>query len=129
MDNAELREFFADTTANIAGNYQLREPQRDAYQAIFQHFEETNDACYVQLPVGCGKSGLMGLTPFQISTGRVLIVAPNLTIRKTVYDELDVSNPDCFFSRRGVLSTQDGPLSVNLKQAQTYTTVITPTLS
>jgi DNA repair protein RadD len=115
MDNEELKDFFANTTANIIGNYQLREPQRDAYQAIFQHFEEGDDACYVQLPVGCGKSGLMGLTPFQISTGRVLIVAPNLTIRKTVYDELDVSNPDCFFNRRGVLSAHDGPFISELK--------------
>ncbi|HXD31003.1 MAG TPA: DEAD/DEAH box helicase family protein [Pyrinomonadaceae bacterium] len=115
MENPEVGNFFTNTSVNILGNLQLREPQRDAYQAIFQHFEEDDDACYVQLPVGCGKSGLMGLTPFGVTTGRVLIVAPNLTIRKTVYDELDVSNPDCFFSKRGVLSTQDGPFISALK--------------
>jgi DNA repair protein RadD len=115
MNNDELADFFSKTQVSIINNRQLREPQRDAYQAIFQHFEDSNEACYVQLPVGCGKSGLIGLTPFGISKGRILIVAPNLTIRKTVYDELDVSNPECFFNKRSVLATIKGPFISVLK--------------
>jgi DNA repair protein RadD len=115
MNNTELAEFFLNTEVNIISNQQLREPQRDAYQAIFQHFDDSNESCYVQLPVGCGKSGLIGVTPFGISAGRVLIVTPNLTIRKTVYDELDISRPDCFYNKRNVLSTSNGPFISVLK--------------
>lgn len=115
MNNTELAEFFLNTEVNIISNQQLREPQRDAYQAIYQHFDDSTESCYVQLPVGCGKSGLIGVTPFGISDGRVLIVTPNLTIRKTVYDELDISRPDCFYNKRNVLSTRNGPFISILK--------------
>jgi len=115
MTNEEIEVFFRETQANILGNEKLREPQRDGYQAVFQHIQESVEPCYVQLPVGCGKSGLIGLTPFGLANGRVLIVTPNLTIRKTVYDELNLSDPNCFYTQRNVLSATNGPFISVLK--------------
>ena len=115
MDNVEIQEFFKDTDVQISGNPNLREPQIDGYFAIREHFSKENGPCYVQLPVGCGKTGLMGLTPFGISKGRILIIAPNLTIRDTIRRELNVSNPNCFYTKRGVFVPQDGPYLSELK--------------
>ena len=78
MQNHEIASFFADASVDIYGNSALRDPQREGYEAIQSHFARSSSPCYVQLPVGCGKTGLMGLTPFGLAKGRVLIVAPNL---------------------------------------------------
>jgi DNA repair protein RadD len=117
MDNSEIRRFFHETPTHIFANNSLREPQVLAYQATLAYFLDTNEPGYVQLPVGAGKTGLMGLTPFGLTEGRVLIVTPNLTIRQTVYDELDISRPDrCFYIKRGVFSAPvNGPFLSILK--------------
>src|SRR5688572_3960063 len=104
MNNAEVADFFHGTDVRIADNLALRIPQQEAYHALLQHFTETNDPCYVQMPVGCGKSGLIGMVPFGIADGRVLIVVPNITIKSTILAELDVSTPNCFYAARGVFT-------------------------
>jgi DNA repair protein RadD len=115
MNNAEIAKFFRDTPVNVLANAALREPQREAFLELGRHFASKLTHGYIQLPVGCGKSGLIGLTPFGIADGRVLIVVPNLTIRKTILDELDVSDPNCFYSKRGVFIPTDGPFLTELK--------------
>src|SRR5215831_3873353 len=98
MDNAEITAFFSHQQVHIIGNPLLREPQRDGYYRIKDHFASSTEPGYVQLPVGCGKTGLMGLAPFDVAQGRVLIVVPNVTIRTTVLRELDITNPNCFYN-------------------------------
>jgi len=116
MDSNEIGKFFSDTSVNIWGNSSLREPQIEGYLAIKDHFSiSPSDPCYVQLPVGCGKTGLMGLTPFGIAKGRVLIIAPNLVIRENIKNELNVSDPNCFYSKRGVFTPQTGPYLTELR--------------
>jgi DNA repair protein RadD len=115
MENSEIARFFNDTKASIWQNASLREPQIDGYFAIRDHFARSNAPCYVQLPVGCGKTGLIGLTPFGIAKGRVLVIAPNLTIRENIRRELNVSNPSCFYSKRGVFVPRNGPYLSELK--------------
>ena len=115
MDNKDIERFFADTEVSILQNPSLREPQMDGYFAIRDHFKHSDESCYVQLPVGCGKTGLMGLMPFGIAKGRVLIIAPNLTIRENIRRELNVSDPNCFYSKRGVFLPKDGPYLSELK--------------
>lgn len=115
MENAEIARFFAETKVTISGNASLREPQIEGYFAIREHFEGKSTSCYVQLPVGCGKTGLMGLAPFGVAKGRVLIIAPNLTIRENIRRELNVSSPNCFFSKRGVFVPKNGPYLSELK--------------
>ena len=82
MTNKEIEDFFFNTSVNILGNNDLRIPQQEGYDAIRDHFAKSDKQCFVQLPVGCGKTGLMGLTPFGLASGRVLIITPNLTIRE-----------------------------------------------
>ncbi|MGH8651497.1 MAG: DEAD/DEAH box helicase [Gammaproteobacteria bacterium] len=115
MDNIEIERFFADTTVDIWRNPSLREPQIEGYFAIREHFQNSDEPCYVQLPVGCGKTGLMGLAAFGIAKGRVLIIAPNLTIRENIRRELNVSDPNCFYTKRGVFVPKDGPYLSELK--------------
>lgn len=115
MDNRGIERFYADTKVSIWGNQSLREPQMDGYFAIREHFNGSDEPCYVQLPVGCGKTGLMGLSPFGIAKGRVLIIAPNLTIRENIRRELNISDPNCFYSKRGVFVPRDGPYLSELK--------------
>lgn len=102
--------FFAVTLADIESNHRLREPQRQAHKAVREHFEKKKDAAILQIPVGCGKTGLIATLPFGISSGRVLVIAPNTTIRRGVAEALEVGNPKFFLGKANVLSSfTDGP--------------------
>lgn len=103
-----LEDFFQDTPAKIEGNPDLREPQRDAYLQAAAYFQRGGQKALIQLPVGCGKSGVAAILPFGIAEGRVLVVAPNLTIKEELYRALDITNKQkCFWRQRGVLVPAD----------------------
>jgi len=93
-------ELFASSTANIETNNRLREPQRDAHKAIREHFQKSNTPAIVQIPVGCGKTGIIATLPFGIVQGRVLVIAPNTTIRKGIAEALDVGHPKFFLAKQ-----------------------------
>ena len=116
MENTEIAAFFADQEIKIIGNGLLREPQQIGYYRIKDHFASSREPGFIQLPVGCGKTGdSSGLAPFKVAEGRVLIVVPNLTIRGTVLRELDISDPNCFYNKRGVFKPETGPFMSELK--------------
>lgn len=99
-----LEHFFIETQADIEANENLREPQRDAYAQALRFFQRGNQKALVQLPVGCGKTGLCAILPFGISAGRVLVIAPNLTIKDEIHRALDITNrQQCFWRRMRVL--------------------------
>lgn len=101
---------FSTSVANIETNDQLREPQREAHKKVREHFNNGTQPAIIQIPVGCGKTGLMAILPFGISGGRVLVIAPNTTIRKGVAEELEVGHPKFFLGRTKVLdSFSNGP--------------------
>jgi len=85
-----------DTEANIVENMNLREPQRFAYIEAYNHFE-INKKKYthaiIVLPTGVGKTGLIGILPYNICRGRVLIITPQITIKDTIIGSL---NPDAY---------------------------------
>src|ERR1043166_4491472 len=83
-----VTDFFMDTPASIDGNSDLRAPQHDAYLRALDFFQRGGKKAIVQLPVGCGKSGLAAILPFGIARGRVLIIAPNLTIKEELLKSL-----------------------------------------
>ncbi len=116
--NRPVESFFVETPANIEENPQLREPQIEAYQAIYDFFQSGNKVAIIQIPVGCGKSGIAAIAPFGIAKGRVLIVAPNLTIKDGLFESMDVTNRQkCFWRTRGVLENSDmaaGPYACTL---------------
>lgn len=116
--NKPLKEFFMDTPAHIEENLQLREPQVEAYQALYDFFRHEEKTAIIQIPVGCGKSGIAALAPFGIAEGRVLVISPNLTIKDELFETLDITNRQkCFWLKRNVLKNKDmmgGPFACTL---------------
>jgi DNA repair protein RadD len=103
-------ELFQTAVASIEGNDRLREPQRDAHRAIREHFETSKESAILQIPVGCGKTGVIATLPFGVAVGRVLVIAPNTTIRKGVSEALDITSAKCFWNKARVLaSVSQGP--------------------
>ena len=99
-----FEDFFQDTPASIETNTNLRDPQRDAYVQAAAFFQRGGQNALIQLPVGCGKSGLAAILPFGIAERRVLVIVPNLTIKDELYKALDITNRQkCFWRQRRVL--------------------------
>ena len=97
-------EIFTTANANVEANDLLREPQREAHRHVREHFATSAEPGILQIPVGCGKTGIMATLPFGIAKGRVLVITPNLTIRKGVTDALDITSRECFWAKARVLS-------------------------
>jgi len=109
-DNPDIGKLFQTTPFNIESNVLLRDPQKEAHEHVREHFARSNDPVIVQIPVGCGKTGVIATVPFGIASGRVLVILPNLTILKGVSAALDVTNPKCFWRTTKVLkSFSNGP--------------------
>jgi DNA repair protein RadD len=96
-------QLFQIANADIEANDLLREPQRQAHKSVREHFASNNAPAIVQIPVGCGKTGIIATLPFGIAVGRVLVVTPNLTIRKGVANALDIASRECFWAKTRVL--------------------------
>lgn len=110
MQAVAAEPLFQTANANIEENEKLREPQRDAHRVVREHFATRRDPALLQVPVGCGKTGIIATLPFGIATSRVLVIAPNLTIRRTIAEALDIASPECFWTKTRVLSNyQRGP--------------------
>jgi len=100
--------YFIETAANIENNSNLREPQREAYSRAYDFFSAGKQKAVIQLPVGCGKSGLASILPFGIAKGRVLVITPNLTIKDELQKTLDITNRQkCFWRRMQILADND----------------------
>ena len=104
LSNDDIARFFTDAQVNIQGNRSLREPQREGHAAAARYFGEGGHRGVEQIPVGCGKTGLISILPFGIARGRVLVIAPNLTIRDQIADAVDITNADGFYRTSGVLT-------------------------
>lgn len=117
--NQPMELFFTNLDYNIAENEELRDPQREAYICVHDYFQSGKNKAILQIPVGCGKSGLASILPLGIAKGRVLIIAPNLTICKSLYDAMDITNRQkCFWRKAKVLSNtqmSSGPLVCTLE--------------
>lgn len=110
LSQQEIERFFSETDVVIAGNALLRTPQIQGHQAAVEFFEGGGHRAIEQIPVGCGKTGLISILPFRIARGRILVIAPNLTIKTQIADAVDLSRPESFYRRTGVLrSFDDGP--------------------
>jgi DNA repair protein RadD len=109
---------FQTATANIEANDLLREPQREAHRHVREHFAESGTPAILQIPVGCGKTGIMATLPFGIAGGRALVITPNLTIRKGVASALDITSRECFWAKTRVLGDfTEGPYFAVLDSA------------
>ena len=113
-----LESFFLNLDFNIETNNMLRDPQREAYMRSYEFFRGGKNNAILQIPVGCGKTGLAALLPLGIAEGRVMVIAPNLTIKDGLYEAMDVTNRrKCFWRMVGVLDGNQmvaGPFSCTL---------------
>lgn len=116
--NQPIESFFLSLDFNIEENNALREPQRDGYLRTYEYFRAGKNRAILQIPVGCGKTGLASLLPLGIAAGRVLVIAPNLPIKTGLYEAMDITNRQkCFWRKAGVLSHEQmvaGPLACTL---------------
>jgi len=106
--NKNFASFFLEASADIENNMNLREPQREAYARAYEFFSSGKQKAVIQLPVGCGKSGVASILPFGIAKGRVLVITPNLTIKDELQKTLDITNRQkCFWRRMQILKDTD----------------------
>ncbi|MFC3883736.1 DEAD/DEAH box helicase [Bacillus songklensis] len=100
--------YFKQTNTFITTNLSLRKPQRLAHKKLKESFKGENFSHkLIVLPTGTGKTGLMGIAPFDISDGRVLIVTPSLVIREGISDEFDTRTQFNFWTERNVIINDD----------------------
>ena len=119
LEREEIERFFFEADVVISGNGRLRTPQIQGHEAAQEFFAGGGHRAVEQIPVGCGKTGLISILPFRIARGRVLVIAPNLTIKTQIADALDITRPDSFYRRTGVLRTSKtaptGPCSTAMR--------------
>lgn len=98
-----------EQNATITGNAALRIPQREGWEHIREHFQQPDapGEVGIVLPVGCGKSGLIAITPYAIHARRVLVIAPGTRIRGQLGEDLRANSPTNFYERCGVLGPDD----------------------
>lgn len=110
--------FFLDLDFKIEDNPNLRDPQRDGYLRTAEFFRAGKNKAILQIPVGCGKTGLASLLPLGLAEGRAIVIAPNLTIKDGLYEAMDITNRQkCFWRKAAVLSPEEmmaGPLACTL---------------
>jgi hypothetical protein len=72
---------FQTREPNILENERIRTPQREAYAELARFAGESDGQereIGIVLPVGCGKSGCITLTPFAFKATRTLVIAPSV---------------------------------------------------
>lgn len=97
--------YFQNATINIFNNNKLRDPQIAAYLAAYKYYQEYDNKdreTIIVLPTGTGKTGLIGILPFKISKGKVLIITPQLTIKKGILNNL-TNGPDSFYIKNNII--------------------------
>jgi len=113
---------FQTREPQIVDNDRLRIPQREAYAELAK-FATDSDAqdreIGIVLPVGCGKSGCITLTPFAFKATRTLVVAPGLRIAKQLHDDFDPALPRMFYIKCHILEGQPYPEPVEIRGTTT----------
>ena len=107
---------------NIAKNALLRTPQREAYAELVSfaaNSEGQDREIGIVLPVGCGKSGCITLTPFAFKATRTLVIAPSVPIAGQLQKDFDPSRPDMFYIKCRVLDGQPYPEPVEIRGTTT----------
>lgn len=112
---------FKKGTPQVAGNDLLRIPQREGYDRIASYFsaEDPEREVGIVLPVGCGKSGLIALSPFALKSGRALVIAPNLKIAEQLRKEFTPSNPKAFYFKCKVIDANAFPEPCEIRGKKT----------
>lgn len=112
---------FQDREPHIEANERIRTPQKGVFRALTEVFgagdEEREFA--VILPVGCGKSGSITISPFAFRSRRTLVVAPGVAIAEQLAGDFDPSNPNMFYQKCAVLAGAPYPEPVEIRGTTT----------
>jgi len=104
------KDKFTTIVPNIIGNTLLRIPQYEGYESIKKHYSSSNvREIGIVLPVGCGKSGLIAITPFALKSKRVLVVAPGIRIKEQLAEDFNPVNTDMFYLKCNVITGNEFP--------------------
>jgi superfamily II DNA or RNA helicase len=97
-----------DQQATVVDNQRLRIPQREGWVHIRDHFARpgVGREAGIVLPVGCGKSGLIAISPYAVGARRALVIAPGTRIRRQLGDDLRANSPTNFYDRCAILPAQ-----------------------
>lgn len=113
---------FQTRPPNIIGNERIRTPQQEAYAELLKFADDVNAQereIGIVLPVGCGKSGCITLTPFAFKAMRTLVAAPGVKIAGQLQNDFDPARPDMFYIKCDVLRGQPYPEPVEIRGATT----------
>ncbi|MCD9548662.1 DEAD/DEAH box helicase [Photobacterium carnosum] len=93
---------------NILQNNQLREPQIKSFEALEKFhstlLSSTQREAGIVLPVGCGKSGCITITPFAFKSKRTLVIAPGVAIAEQLHKDFEPLTS--FYKKCRILSTE-----------------------
>lgn len=86
----------------------LRDCQSGAYNAIIKHFAEKDAEKHVliQLPTGTGKSAVIAIAPFNLSTGKVLVLTPNLKLASQLDEDIDITSENNIYEKLKLFDTE-----------------------
>lgn len=59
MIDEKIARFFNSARLHIQSNPNLRDPQVEGWFRTRQHFRNSSEHAIIQIPVGCGKTGLL----------------------------------------------------------------------
>lgn len=112
---------FHTLTPLIVDNDALREPQREGFAHIVKHFANANAEREVGivLPVGCGKSGLITLSPFATRATRALVIAPGTRIASQLLADFDYNNPGMFYRKCHIIDGDTFPEAAEIRGRDT----------
>ncbi|EMO55144.1 DEAD/DEAH box helicase [Leptospira noguchii] len=103
----------------VKGNEKLRLPQVEMYEALEELIKEEkyDRELSVIMPVGCGKSGCITLTPFAFQSTRTLVITPNLQIAEQLLN--DFGKAESFYRKFDILSGNQFPEPVEIRGTTT----------
>lgn len=112
---------FQISIPNIKDNTKLRKPQLEFYEALENYINTSNEEreIGVILPVGCGKSGCITLTPFAFKSKRTLVIAPNISIAEQLHQDFNPSNDNMFYQKCRILNEERYPETVEIRGEKT----------
>jgi len=116
-----MTKLFQTLSPYICGNNKIRTPQQEAYNALsdYANNPKLDREVGIVLPVGCGKSGCITITPFAFKSKRTLVIAPNLHIAEQLVKEFNPSNDKMFYQKCDILQKSPFPEPVEIRGTTT----------
>lgn len=102
---------------SVYKNTLLRIPQHQVFKILedLNPNEEPEREFGIVIPVGCGKSGCITLSPFAFKANRTLVVAPGVRIAGQLHEDFDPTHPNFFYKKCCILDQPPYPEPVEIR--------------